>query len=283
MPQSQIVDPKDVRAGGTITFGEIPINAYSATPKQEVKRYGAERLKRVLYDMLTIREFESMLNDIKMQGSYRGIEYTHKGPAHLSIGQESTAVGTCLELGAEDFIFGSHRSHGEILAKCYSAISRLEDSALESIMKGYLGGDVLAVAEKGSYEGVTDLAENFVLYGTLAEIFARKTGFNRGLGGSMHAFFAPFGSMPNNAIVGGSADIALGSALFKRINRKPGIVIANIGDASMGCGPVWEAMMLSAMDQYRSLWPEDVGGAPPVLFNFINNFYGMGGQTYGET
>jgi len=37
----------------------------------------------------------------------------------------------------------------------------------------------------------------------------------------MHAFFLPFGSMPNNAIVGGSADIALGSALFKRINKKP--------------------------------------------------------------
>ena len=65
---------------------------------------------------------------------------------------------------------------------------------------------------------------NFLLYGTLAEIFARKAGFNRGLGGSMHAFFPPFGSMPNNAIVGGSADIAVGAALFKRINRKPGIV-----------------------------------------------------------
>ncbi|MFW6288917.1 MAG: thiamine pyrophosphate-dependent enzyme, partial [Spirochaetota bacterium] len=283
MPQSQIVDPNEVRSAGSIKLGEIPINAYSATPKQEVKRYGADRLKRVLYDMLTIREFETALNDIKMQNSYRGIEYNHKGPAHLSIGQESTAVGTCLELDVEDFIFGSHRSHGEILAKCYSAIARLDDATLESTMKGYLGGDVLAVAERNEYTDARDLAENFVLYGTLAEIFARKTGFNRGLGGSMHAFFAPFGSMPNNAIVGGSADIALGSALYKRINRKPGVVLANIGDASMGCGPVWEAMMLSAMDQYRSLWPEDVGGAPPVIFNFINNFYGMGGQTYGET
>ncbi|MFW5850357.1 MAG: alpha-ketoacid dehydrogenase subunit alpha/beta [Spirochaetota bacterium] len=283
MPRSQVVNPQEVRAAGAVTFGEIPINAYSATPKQEVKRYGADRLKRVLYDMLTIREFETMLNDIKMQGAYRGIEYTHKGPAHLSIGQESTAVGTCLELGVDDFIFGSHRSHGEILAKCYSAISTLDDTSLETVMKGYLGGDVLSVAERTAYADTKDLAENFVLYGTLAEIFARRTGFNRGLGGSMHAFFAPFGSMPNNAIVGGSADIALGSALFKRINRKPGIVLANIGDASMGCGPVWEAMMLAAMDQYRTLWPKDVGGAPPIIFNFINNFYGMGGQTFGET
>ena len=102
MPQSQIVDPKEVRSAGKVSFGEIPINAYSATAKDEVKRYGAEKLQRVLYDMLTIREFESMLNDIKMQGSYRGIEYNHKGPAHLSIGQESTAVGTCLELDVDE-------------------------------------------------------------------------------------------------------------------------------------------------------------------------------------
>jgi len=95
----------------------------------------------------------------------------------------------------------------------------------------------------------------------------------------MHAFFAPFGSMPNNAIVGGSADIAVGAALFKRINRRPGVVIANIGDGSSACGPVWEALMLAAMDQYRTLWPKEAGGAPPILFNFFNNFYGMGGQT----
>ena len=28
---------------------------------------------------------------------------------------------------------------------------------------------------------------------------------------------------------------------------------------------------------------EDMGGAPPMLFNFFNNFYGMGGQPVGET
>jgi 2-oxoisovalerate dehydrogenase E1 component len=99
----------------------------------------------------------------------------------------------------------------------------------------------------------------------------------------MHAFFTPFGSMPNNAIVGGSADIAVGASLYKRVNRKPGIVIANIGDGSLACGPVWEAITFSAMDQYRKLWPEEAGGAPPILFNFFNNFYGMGGQTTGET
>ncbi|MDR1352500.1 MAG: dehydrogenase [Treponema sp.] len=289
MPKSQLVDPKTVRKPDVLKLKDIPVNQYKSDIKNELKLYGKEKLIRIFYDMATIREFENMLNSFKTQGTYNGIEYNHKGPAHLSMGQEASAVGQAVNLGVNDFIFGSHRSHGEILAKCYSALWQLSrggasgEKELESIMKNFLGGDTLAAAEKIPYQGIEDLAENFVLYGTLAEIFARKAGFTRGLGGSMHAFFTPFGSMPNNAIVGGSADIATGAALYKRINKKPGIVIANIGDASMGCGPVWEAMMMAAMDQYHTLWPKDAGGAPPILFNFFNNFYGMGGQTAGET
>ncbi len=283
MPQSIIIDPKEVRKGGSISIAEIPINQYQANPSGEIKEYGKERLKKIYYDMLTIREFESMLNEIKTQGAYRGIEYNHKGPAHLSIGQESAVVGQSLNLEIEDFIFGSHRSHGEILAKCYSAIDKLNDNELQEVMEGYLDGEILRIIDEKKASSVKDLARTFVLYGTMAEIFGRATGFNRGLGGSMHAFFAPFGSMPNNAIVGGSADIATGAALYKRVNRKAGIVIANIGDASMGCGPTWEAMTFAAMDQYRNLWPKEIGGRPPILYNFMNNFYGMGGQTAGET
>jgi 2-oxoisovalerate dehydrogenase E1 component len=283
MPKSQLVDPQVVRKPEMLKIKDIPVNQYKSDIKKELDTYGKEKLVRIFYDMATIREFENMLNSFKIQGSYQGIEYNHKGPAHLSMGQEASSVGQCVNLTVDDFIFGSHRSHGEILAKCYSAVWQLSEKQLEEIMKNFLGGETLSVAEKIKHSGVKDLAENFVLYGTLAEIFARKAGFTRGLGGSMHAFFTPFGSMPNNAIVGGSADIATGSALYKRINKKPGIVIANIGDASMGCGPVWEAMMMGAMDQYHTLWPKEAGGAPPILYNFFDNFYGMGGQTWGET
>ncbi|MFP3089452.1 dehydrogenase [Treponema sp. TIM-1] len=283
MPKSIVVNPQDVRKPEILKIKDIPVNQYKSDIKKELSRYGKDKLIRIWYDMATIREFETMLNTFKTQGAWQGIEYNHKGPAHLSMGQEASAVGQCVNLTTDDYIFGSHRSHGEILAKCYSAVWQLDEKKLEAIMKDFLGGETLGATEKIPYHGIKDLAENFVLYGTLAEIFARKAGFNRGLGGSMHAFFTPFGSMPNNAIVGGSADIAAGSALYKRINRKPGIVIANIGDASMGCGPVWEAMMLSAMDQYHTLWPQEAGGAPPILFNFFDNFYGMGGQTSGET
>lgn len=285
MTKAITIDPAEVRKPGVLRAPEIPINAYVSDPKAEAEKYGSENLVRMYRDMVFIREFETMLDRIKREGNYHGIEYNHRGPAHLSIGQESAAVGQCYHLTPDDFIFGSHRSHGEILAKSFSAIQKLDEAELLSIMESYMGGAALRVVEGlGNGHGdVRDLAINYVLYGAMAEIFGRENGFNKGMGGSMHAFFPPFGVMPNNAIVGGSADIATGAALFKRINRRPGIVIANIGDASMGCGPVWEAMMLAAMDQYRTLWDPEIGGAPPMLFNFVNNFYGMGGQPKGET
>ena len=259
------------------------MNAYAATPEREREKYGSESLVRIYRDMVYIREFESMLDGVKKEGAYKGMEYDHRGPAHLSIGQEAAAVGQCFHLSAEDFIFGSHRSHGEILAKSFAAIEKLSESDLIDIMESYMDGAPLRVVQPFTRGDAKDLAINYALYGTLAEIFGRENGFNKGMGGSMHAFFPPFGVMPNNAIVGGSADIATGAALFKRVNRKPGIVIANIGDASMGCGPVWEAITFAAMDQYRTLWDQEVGGNPPILFNFMNNFYGMGGQSKGET
>jgi len=47
-------------------------------------------------------------------------------------------------------------------------------------------------------DSVKSLAVDFLLYGTLAEVFGREAGFNKGMGGSMHAFFTPFGVYPNN-------------------------------------------------------------------------------------
>ncbi len=283
MPKSIVVNPCEVRKSQVLKIKEIPVNQYKNNIEKEIKKYGKEGLIRILNDMLIIREFETMLDTIKVKGAYKGIEYNHKGPAHLSIGQESAAVGQCVNLSKEDFIFGSHRSHGEILAKCFSAIYKLNEKDLLKILESYMDGACLKIVEKESRGSVKDLAFDFVLYGVLAEIFARSYGFNKGLGGSMHAFFAPLGSMPNNAIVGGSADISVGAALYKRINKKPGIVIGNIGDASLGCGPVWEGMMLASMEQFHSLWDKEAGGAPPIMFNFFNNFYGMGGQPSGET
>ncbi|MDE2749551.1 MAG: thiamine pyrophosphate-dependent enzyme [Chloroflexota bacterium] len=284
MPKSLTIDPAEQRRRSAIRAPEIPVNAYVSDPAAEAACYSREQLVGIYHDMLLIREFETALDGFKKQGHYRGIQHNHAGPAHLSIGQEAAAVGQCVQLDPQDFILGSHRSHGEILAKGLSAIRALEEQRLLDVMKGFHNGAALRLVESlKDFADIRALAKVWLIYTTCAEIFAREYGFNKGMGGSMHAFFPPFGIMPNNAIVGGSADIALGMALFKRINRKSGIVIANIGDSSVASGPVWEAMNFAAMDQYRTLWDANLGGAPPILFNFINNFYGMGGQPQGET
>ena len=284
MPKSLTIDPTEERQRSVLCAPEIPVNAYVSDPEAEAAAYSREQLVNIYHDMVLIREFESALDRFKKEGVYRGIRYTHAGPTHLSIGQEAAAVGQCIHLNPQDYILGSHRSHGEILAKGLSAIRALDENQLLKIMEGAMGGAALRVVETlGGDDDIRSLAFKWLIYGAYAEIFARATGFNKGMGGSMHSFFPPFGIMPNNAIVGGSADIALGMALFKRVNRVPGIVMANIGDSSAASGPVWEAMNFAAMDQYRTLWDADLGGAPPILFSFINNFYGMGGQPQGET
>ena len=284
MPKSLTIDPHEVRQSSRIQAPDIPVNAYCADAADEAARYSPADLRNIYHDMLLIREFETALDRFKREGVYRGIQYSHAGPAHLSIGQEAAAVGQSFHLEVEDFILGSHRSHGEILAKGLAAIRRLDEGALLDIMERYMDGRALRVVETfAEVSQLKSLAQSWLVYGTYAEIFARENGFNKGMGGSMHTFFPPFGIMPNNAIVGGSADIAVGMALFKRINRKPGIVIANLGDSSIASGPVWEAMNFAAMDQYHTLWDAELGGAPPILFNFVNNFYGMGGQPQGET
>ena len=288
MPKSQFIDPKKVFTPEFIHFNDIPVCQYNKTLAQEKKLYTKEDMLRIYRDMRIIREFETMLNEIKTKSVYNGVEYNNPGPAHLSLGQEASAVGEAYCLDINDFTFGSHRSHGEILAKGLSSINKLTEEELYDIMKEFLGGATLKVIEgKEEIKGnVKDLAVDFLLYGALAEIFARKTGFNRGLGGSMHAFFIPFGIMPNNAIVGGAAPVALGAAIYKRSNHKKGIVVANFGDGACGRGPVLESFNMSAMDQIKQLWGKDNvpgDGGLPILFNIFDNFYGMGGQTRGET
>jgi len=278
MPKVQFIDPSQVRKPGFVEFQPIPVNQYQKSVTEEKENFTSDEFKAIYHDMVLIREFETMLNLIKTKGEYNGTSYNHPGPAHLSIGQESAAVGMAWTLTVDDFIFGSHRSHGEILAKGMSAIHKLDDEQLTAIMESFFDGAIYEIVKKDFAGSVKELARRFLVYGTLAEIFARKTGFNRGLGGSMHAFFTPFGVYPNNAIVGGSGDIAVGAALYKKVNRKPGLVVANIGDASLACGPVWEGISFAAMDQFRELWEGDMQGGLPVIINIMNNQYGMAGR-----
>ena len=185
MPKSQFVDPVELRKPGFIKFNDIPVNQYQKTVKQskaDGEGFSDADYKRIFRDMAYIREFETMLNLVKTRSEYHGIAYNNPGPAHLSMGQEAAAVGTAYVLDTNDFCFGSHRSHGELLAKAFSSIEKLGDAELEQIMREYFGGKILSRVE-GGQNSVKELAMDFFLYGAISEIFGRETGFNLGLGG----------------------------------------------------------------------------------------------------
>src|SRR5580704_8667649 len=178
MPKHVMIHPTEARKSHSLEFKPIPVNQYNKTVGEELTRYSKKDLLRIQRDMQMIRSFENMLNEVKLQGNYKGIEYNHRGPAHLSIGQEASAVGQAYHLGVDDHIFGSHRSHGEILAKGLSAIDKLDDKSLMNIMQSYFGGTTLRVIEKDAKGSTQDLAMDYLIYGALSEIFAREAGSN---------------------------------------------------------------------------------------------------------
>ncbi|MEM9205661.1 MAG: thiamine pyrophosphate-dependent enzyme, partial [Pseudomonadota bacterium] len=143
MPKSIEIDPSEIRTATTLKTADIKVHAYSRPLADERALRGNETLKRVLRHMLIIREFETGIASLKAQGSYGPLTYNYKGPAHLSIGQEAAAVGAALALKRTDHIYGSHRSHGEFLAKGLAAIDALDDDALEEIMERHQGGALL--------------------------------------------------------------------------------------------------------------------------------------------
>lgn len=69
-----------------------------------------EILIKMYQTMLLIRRFEERVGDLILKGEI-------KTPCHLYIGEEAVATGVCAALNKEDYIFGTHRSHGHYIAK----------------------------------------------------------------------------------------------------------------------------------------------------------------------
>ena len=72
--------------------------------------YSKDFLIKLYKRMLEIRLCEESFVEPILSGEI-------KCPVHLCSGQEAVAVGVCETLSKEDYIFGSHRSHGHYLAK----------------------------------------------------------------------------------------------------------------------------------------------------------------------
>jgi len=75
-----------------------------------IRTYTPDALRGALKRMYLIRRFEEGAEDSYMRGLIHGT-------MHLSIGQEASAVATCMELTDDDKITSTHRGHGHCIAK----------------------------------------------------------------------------------------------------------------------------------------------------------------------
>jgi pyruvate dehydrogenase E1 component alpha subunit len=74
------------------------------------RHFEPEALKEALRRMYLIRRFEEGAEDSYTRGLIHGT-------MHLSIGQEASAVGSCMDLRKTDYITSTHRGHGHCIAK----------------------------------------------------------------------------------------------------------------------------------------------------------------------
>ena len=95
MPKSLMITPTESRKTGNLEFNAIPVNQYNRGVSDELAsgRFTKADLLRIQRDMEVIRAFENMLNEIKLRGNYKGIEYNHRGPAHLRVAAERSVGG----------------------------------------------------------------------------------------------------------------------------------------------------------------------------------------------
>ncbi len=98
----------------------------------------------------------------------------------------------------------------------------------------------------------------------MAELYGKKTGYNKGKGGSMHIAFPDLGILGANGIVGGGFPIAAGAAFSARYRQSGQVAVCFSGDGATNEGSFHESLNLAGAFKL------------PVIFVVENNMYGVG-------
>lgn len=193
-----------------------------------------ELLKTMLAQLHIIRAFEETALEFASQKLVNG-------PLHSSIGQEGGAVGSIINLTAQDQINGSHRGHHQFLAKTLGFVS------------------------PNGIDPNSDFSPEIrtLLKRTLAEICGLAEGFCGGRGGSMHLQWKESGSLGTNAIVGGAVPFAAGFAWSNKHAKTDAVSVTYFGDGAINIGSVLETFNLAAA------WKL------PICFFIENNQYAV--------
>ena len=258
----------------TAELGKIPSYQFKNDLASELK---AKRLTKaqaldILEDMLMVREVEDMIVRLR-SGAYEPIPtFNYRGPTHVSIGQEGTAVGACIALHLLDRITSTHRGHGDSMAKGSVAIRQMDEAMLRSRVPG---------STKKGAELLEEVLEDHV-YRTIAELFGKEDGYCKGRGGGMHIADFRIGHLGANAIVGGGVPIATGAAMALRYQRSDAVVCCFAGDGAYANGVVLEALNWAAQVQWTNHLAKDHKFGLPIIFLVQNNQYGMTGRAEDE-
>ncbi len=103
------------------------------------------------------------------------------------------------------------------------------------------------------------IAKGLNYEGMFAELYARKTGYCKGKGGSMHIADQDLGVLGANGIVGGGIPIASGAALGIKLKKVKNVVVSFFGDGASNEGAFHEGINIAALWQL------------PVVFVCENN------------
>ncbi len=133
---------------------------------------------------------------------------------------------------------------------------------------------VIHATEPGDYlvttyrEHVHALVRGIPPRQVMAELFGRRDGICKGMGGSMHLFDQERRFMGGYAIVGETFPVATGIAYSVALRQLPEAVICFFGDGAVNQGSFHEALNMAA------LWKL------PVLFVCENNHYQIGTEIH---
>jgi len=102
-----------------IKFPSISVFNYQNSLIDEIDEGKIIRRKcfELLEQMLIVRTLEEIITEI-VAGVYKPLpNFKYTGPTHLSIGQETTSIGSIVALELSDYITSSRRGHDDALSK----------------------------------------------------------------------------------------------------------------------------------------------------------------------
>lgn len=110
-----------------------------------------------------------------------------------------------------------------------------------------------------SHSHLLSLNPNF--YKLFSEILGKKTGFSKGMGGSMHLYDKANGFYGSTPIVAGTVALAVGAAIAAKKSKLKSISVSYLGDGAIEEGVVHECFNLAKMLKL------------PILFVIENNLF----------